>query len=267
MKLKESYAEPRLGEMRTILVTGASTGIGAAVAHRFAQAGDRVAVHYATNRLAAEETLRSLPGEGHAVVTGDVGEPGGALHVVASAIAAVGALDVLVCNAGVAPTPANRHIIGKSSYAEWSAAFRHMVDVNLIGAADLAYAFATQLIERREPGAIVNIGSRGAFRGEPEFPAYAASKAGLHALGQSLAVALAPHAISVTTVAPGFIATARQLAKLDGAEGDGLRAQSPYGRVGTPEEIAAAVFWLASPEAAWSSGAILDANGASYLRS
>lgn len=79
-------------------------------------------------------------------------------------------------------------------------------------------------------------------------------------------VALAPHGISVTSVAPGFVATPRQLSKLDGAEGDALRAQSPFGRVGTPEEIAAAVFWLASPEAAWSSGTILDANGASYLR-
>ncbi|WP_156465872.1 MULTISPECIES: SDR family NAD(P)-dependent oxidoreductase [unclassified Rathayibacter] len=97
-------------------------------------------------------------------------------------------------------------------------------------------------------------------------PACAASKAGLHALGQSLAVALAPHAISVTTVAPGFVATERQLAKLNSADGDALRAQSPFGRVGAPEEIAAAVFWLASTEATWSSGAILDANGASYLR-
>lgn len=253
--------------MRTILVTGASTGIGAAVAQRFADSGDRVAVHYATNRTGALETLRSLPGDGHAVVTGDVSEPGGALQIVASAIEAVGPLTVLVCCAAVAPSPSNRHVIGESSYAQWSAAFRQMVDVNLIGAADLAWAFATHLIERQAPGAIVNVGSRGAFRGEPEFPAYAASKAGLHALGQSLAVALARHSISVTSVAPGFIATPRQLAKLDGAEGDALRAQSPYGRVGTPEEIASAVFWLASPEAAWSSGAILDANGASYLRS
>ena len=139
--------------------------------------------------------------------------------------------------------------------------------MNLIGVANLAWAFASHLIDRAAPGAIVNIGSRGAFRGEPEFPAYAASKAGLHALGQSLAVALAPHAISVTSVAPVFIATQRQLAKLDGVEGAALRAQSPFGRVGTPEEIASSVFWLASPEAAWSSGAILDANGTSYLRS
>jgi len=253
--------------MRTVLVTGASGGIGAAVARRFADAGDRVAVHYAVNRAGARQTLDSLPGDGHVLVAGDVGDPDQAHQVVATAIEQLGALDVLVCNAAVAPTPANRHVIGETSYAQWSSTFREMVAVNLLGAANLAWAFATPLIERGAPGAIVNIGSRGAFRGEPEHPAYAASKAGLHALGQSLAVALAPHAISVASVAPGFVATARQFEKLAGAEGDALRAQSPFGRVGTPEEIAAAVFWLASPEAAWSSGAILDANGASYLRS
>ena len=96
----------------------------------------------------------------------------------------------------------------------------------------------------------------GAFRGEPDHPAYAASKAALHAFAQSAAIALAP----------GFVATERQRAKLTGADGDALRADSPFGRVGTPGEIAAAIVFLASPEAAWSSGAILDANGASYLR-
>ncbi|GGE96198.1 SDR family NAD(P)-dependent oxidoreductase [Mycetocola zhadangensis] len=253
--------------MRTVLVTGASGGIGAAVAQRFAEAGDRVAIHYASNREGAEATIRSLDGTGHVLVSGNLGHPDGAATVVASAIEQLGSLDVLVCNAAVAPAPANRHVIGESTYAEWTAAFREMVDVNLLGAANLAWAVATHLIERKAPGAIVNIGSRGAFRGEPEFPAYAASKAGLHALGQSLAVALAPHGISVTSVAPGFVATQRQLEKLSGPDGDALRAQSPFGRVGTAEEIAAAVFWLASPEAAWSSGAILDANGASHLRS
>lgn len=258
---------PIVQSQRSVLVTGASGGIGAAVARRFAQAGDRVAVHYRSDRSGAEETLRSLDGSGHALVAGDVGDPDGAEQVVTDAITRLGGIDVLVCNAAVAPTAANRHLIGETSYAEWTAAFRSMVDVNLLGAAGLAWAVATHLIERDAPGAIVTIGSRGAFKGEPEHPAYAASKAGLHALGQSLALALAPHGISVTSVAPGFVATPRQFAKLESDAGDALRAQSPFGRVGTPEEVAAAAFWLASPEASWCSGAILDANGASYLRS
>lgn len=253
--------------MRSVLVTGASGGIGAAVAHRFAAAGDRVAVHFVSNRAGAESTLRALPAEGHALVSGDLGDPEGARQIVDAAAAELGTIDVLICNAGVAPSEANRHVIGDVSYEEWTTTFQRMVDVNLLGSASLAWAVASRLIERGAPGAIVNIGSRGAFRGEPEHPAYAASKAGLHALGQSLAVALAPHGITVTSVAPGFVATPRQQPKLDGPAGDALRAQSPFGRVGTAEEIAAAAFWLASPEAAWCSGSILDANGASHLRS
>jgi 3-oxoacyl-[acyl-carrier protein] reductase len=125
---------------------------------------------------------------------------------------------------------------------------------------------ARHLIDRRAGGSIVNVGSRGAFRGEPDHPAYGASKAALHAFGQSMAVALAPYNIAVTSVAPGFVATERQSAKLTGSGGDLLRSQSPFGRVGTPEEIAAAVHFLASPNATWASGAVVDLNGASYLR-
>ena len=97
-------------------------------------------------------------------------------------------------------------------------------------------------------------------------PAYGASKAGLHAFGQSLAVALAPHGITVASVAPGYVQTDMTAEELATPAGDAIRAQSPFQRVATPEEIAAAVVYLASPEAAWSSGAVLDLNGASYLR-
>jgi NAD(P)-dependent dehydrogenase (short-subunit alcohol dehydrogenase family) len=110
------------------------------------------------------------------------------------------------------------------------------------------------------------VSSRGAFRGEPGQPAYGASKAGLNALGQSLAVTLAPHNITVSAVAPGFVQTDMAAAHLQGESGAAIRAQSPFGRVAEPDEIAAAVLYLASPEALWASGAILDLNGASYLR-
>jgi NAD(P)-dependent dehydrogenase (short-subunit alcohol dehydrogenase family) len=115
-------------------------------------------------------------------------------------------------------------------------------------------------------GRIITVGSRGAYRGEPTALAYGATKAGVHALTQSLAVALAPHGIAAAAVAPGFVATDMARSLLDGPAGDGIRAQSPFGRVAEPAEVAAAVTWLASPGAVWASGAVIDVNGASYLR-
>ncbi len=251
---------------RRVLVTGASRGIGRAIAVAFAARGHRVAVHYASARPDAEETVRSLAGSGHALVAGDIGDPDAAERIVGAAVAELGGLDVLVNNAAVAPGEANRHPVATTSYADWQRIWRRMIDVDLLGAADITYWFAQHLIERGAPGSIVNVGSRGAYRGEPDYPAYGAAKAALQAFGQSMAVALAPHAIAVTSVAPGFIGTDRQQAKLDGPEGESVLAQSPFGRVGTPEEVAAAVLHLSGPAAAWSSGAVLDLNGASYLR-
>jgi 3-oxoacyl-[acyl-carrier protein] reductase len=113
---------------------------------------------------------------------------------------------------------------------------------------------------------VVNVGSRGAYRGEPDVPAYGASKAGLHAFGQSMAVALAPEGISVVSLAPGFIATEMAAPLLDGPAGDAIRAQSPFGRVATAAEVARAVLALADPAAEWVSGSVVDFNGASHLR-
>ncbi|MCL3820020.1 SDR family NAD(P)-dependent oxidoreductase [Aeromicrobium wangtongii] len=251
---------------RRVLVTGASRGIGRAVAQAFAAQGDTVAVHYASSPGDAEQTLASLAGDGHVLLQADVGDPDAARRLVEDVVEALGGVDVLVNNAAVAPGTANRHRIGEVGYEAWQTTWRRMIDVDLLGAANVTYCVADHLIGRGVPGSIVNVGSRGAFRGEPDFPAYGAAKAALHAFGQSMAVALAPHDISVTSVAPGFVATERQLEKLDGPAGDELRAQSPHGRVGTAEEVAAAVVYLASPAAAWSTGAVLDVNGASYLR-
>jgi NAD(P)-dependent dehydrogenase (short-subunit alcohol dehydrogenase family) len=120
---------------------------------------------------------------------------------------------------------------------------------------------------RNGGGKIISVSSRGAFRGEPEGPAYGASKAGLNAMSQSLAQRLAPHNITVGVVAPGFVQTEMAARVLDTPEGDSIRAQSPYGRVATPEEVAHAVLFLASDGAEFSTGTIIDVNGASYLRS
>jgi 3-oxoacyl-[acyl-carrier protein] reductase len=243
---------------RNVLVTGAARGIGRAVATAFAEAGDRVAVHYGTRRAEAEGTLAELPGEGHFLVGADLRDPEGAAALVERSVGGLGGVDVLVNNAAV-NLP---HPIADTSYEDWQSAWRETVDVNVVGAANVSYLAARNMIDRGTRGHIVNVGSRGAFKGEPDHPAYGASKAALHSLGQSLAVALAPHGITVASVAPGFVETERVSARLT----DQVRAQSPFGRVAAPVEVASAVLYLASPEAAWSSGAVLDLNGASYLR-
>jgi 3-oxoacyl-[acyl-carrier protein] reductase len=115
-------------------------------------------------------------------------------------------------------------------------------------------------------GRVVNVSSRGAFRGEPDQPAYGASKAALIAFGQSLARSLGPRGIAVTTVAPGWTETDMAADSLSGPRGDAIRAESPLGRVATPEDVAGAVLYLASAGAEMASGSVLDLNGASYLR-
>ena len=246
---------------RAILVTGAARGIGRAIAEAFAEQGDRVAVHYGHSAALAAEVLAGLPGSGHAVVQADLADPQAVRRMVDEACAVLGGLDVLVNNAGIF-TP---HPITDVSYVQWQAAWQATLAVNLTGAANVTWC-AVQHMMPRGGGHIVNVSSRGAFRGEPGQPAYGASKAGLNAFGQSLARALAAHGIAVTTVAPGYVETDMATSLLAGPSGDQIRAQSPFGRVARPSEIAAAVLYLASPDAEWASGTIVDLNGASYLR-
>ncbi|MEU0658716.1 SDR family NAD(P)-dependent oxidoreductase [Streptomyces lavendulocolor] len=250
------------GTGRRVLVSGASRGLGRAVARAFAQNGDRVAVHYGSRADEARATLESLPGTGHVLVGGDLTDPAATARVADAAADALGGLDVLVNNAAVNI----RHPLPETPYDTWVAAWQQHVAVNLLATANLSHLAGRRMIDQGTGGRIVNIGSRGAFRGEPDHPAYGATKAAVHALGQSLAVSLAPHGIAVASVAPGFFATERVAPRLTGAEGEAIRAQSPFGRVAAPEEIAAAVLWLASPAAEWSSGTVLDLNGASHLR-
>ena len=259
---------------RAILVTGASRGIGRAIAQAFAGQGDRVAVHHRDSPGLAAGVLAGLPGRGHTVVQADLTDPDAVRRMVDRACDALGGLDVLVNNAGVF-TP---HPITEVSYERWQAAWQETLGVNLVGAANVTWCAVQHMISPESgtavgttantaTGRIINVSSRGAFRGEPGQPAYGASKAGLNAFGQSLARALAPHGIAVATVAPGFVETDMASKHLQGPEGDEIRAQSPFRRVAEAEEIAAAVLYLASPQAEWASGAILDLNGASYLRS
>jgi 3-oxoacyl-[acyl-carrier protein] reductase len=242
-------------------VTGASRGIGRAIAEAFAAHGDRVAVHYGRSADRAAGVLAGLPGSGHVLAQADLADPQAVRRMVDESSAALGGLDVLVNNAGVFTA----HPVTAVSYEQWQAAWQQTLAVNLTGAANVTWC-AVQHMIAGGGGRIINVSSRGAFRGEPDQPAYGASKAGLNAFGQSLAIALAPHRITVITVAPGFVDTDMAASHLAGPAGDAIRAQSPFGRVARPDEIAAAVVCLAAAGAEWASGAILDLNGASYLR-
>lgn len=246
---------------QVILVTGASRGIGRAVAHQFAEKGGRVAVHYNSNADAAEETLASLAGTGHLVVQADLADAEAIQRVVDTVITQMGGLNVLVNNAAIYED----HTLAKVDYEHWQTSWMRTIQANLLGAANATYC-AAQHMMHHGGGRIINISSRGAFRGEPDAPAYAASKAGLNAMGQSLAKALGGHKIYITTVAPGWVETDMATAYLAGPEGDAIRAQSPLGRVATPDEVAYTVLFLASEGAEFLTGTIVDVNGASYLR-
>ena len=245
---------------RAVLVTGASRGIGRAVAEAFAGQGDRVAVHHRGSPGLAGQVLAGLPGEGHTVVQADLADAEAVRRMVDQAHADLGGLDVLVNNAGIYLP----HLVTDVTYQQWQDAWRETLAVNLTGTANVTWCAVQYLKETG--GRIVNVTSRGAYRGEPRHPAYGASKAGLNSFGQSMARALAPLGIAVASVAPGYVATDMAGDDLSSPRGAEIRAQSPFNRIATPEEIAAAVVYLASPEAEWASGAVLDLNGASYLR-
>ena len=250
---------------RRALVTGASRGVGAAVATRLAADGFAVAVHCRADVDAAKSVAAGLSGDGHVVVSGDLADPAAAARVVAESAAGLGRIDVLVNNAGIYV----EHDITATTYEQWRDVWRQTLDLNLVGTANVTWCVVRHLLDRPEGpagGRIVTVGSRGAYRGEPTAPAYGASKAGVHALTQSLAVALGPYGIGAAAVAPGYVRTDMTEHILSEPRGDAIRAQSPLGRVAEPTEVASAVAWLVSPDALWASGTVIDVNGASYLR-
>jgi NAD(P)-dependent dehydrogenase (short-subunit alcohol dehydrogenase family) len=244
------------------LVTGASRGIGRACALALARRGLRVVVHYHRDRAAAGDCAASLPGGPHPIVQADLREAEAARALIEDAIRECGRLDVVVNNAGTY----DLHPIAEVGWIDWQRAWRQTLDANLLGPAHVTYWAARHMIDHGG-GRIIAISSRGAFRGEPDAPAYAASKAGLNAMTQSLARALGPKNVFLFVVAPGWVATDMATAHLEGPEGDAIRAQSPLGRVARPEEIAASVAFLACDDVEYMTGSIVDLFGASYLRS
>ncbi|HET7650562.1 MAG TPA: SDR family oxidoreductase [Gammaproteobacteria bacterium] len=247
---------------KVVLVTGAARGIGRACAEAFARQGGCVAVHYRGSRDAAEQLANTLPGKGHRAFGADLADPSACRQLIDAVTAHYGRLDVLVNNAGIYELTPIRNL----SYADWQATWQRTLDTNLVGPANLCF-LAAQVMMKQGRGHIINISSRGAFRGEPDAPAYGAAKAGLNQLSQSLAWALAPYNVFVGVVAPGFVRTDMTTELLDGPLGEAIRNQSPLNRVATVDEIAEAVTRLAADGMLYATGCILDVNGASYLRS
>ncbi len=244
-----------------VLVTGASRGVGAACARMFAERGARLVVHYGIDREAAEDVAASLPGGPHFVEGADLADPRAVDRLAAAAVERLGRIDVLVNNAGIwvehAPTTV--------AYREWREAWRRTLDVNLLGPANLSFLVANHMRDEGG-GRIVNVSSRGAFRGEPAGPAYGASKAGLNAMSQSMAKALGGDGVFVAVVAPGFVETEMAKPFLADDAGDAIRDENPLERIAKPEEVARAVLFLASEGTEFMTGCIVDVNGASYLR-
>jgi 3-oxoacyl-[acyl-carrier protein] reductase len=231
----------------TILVTGASRGIGAAILDALAPSGHTILGH-------------STQGGGGRLAA-DLDEPGGAARLWAEACAH-GPIDVLVNNAGVfEANPID------AEDATWLAGWERTLRINLTAAAELCRLAVRDWQARGIPGRIVNVASRAAHRGDsPAHWHYAASKAGMVAMTKTIARAYARDDILAFAICPGFTMTGMAEDYLESRGGDRLLADIPLGRVAMPAEVAEMVRWCALDAPASMTGAVLDVNGASYVR-
>lgn len=243
------------------LVTGASRGIGRSIAKEFASAEARVALHYHKSKDAAL-TLQNEIGNEHPLFQADLSDSK-AIEILVNDLAQIfPRIDILVNNAGVFwEKEINQH-----SYKDWQQKWIQTLNTNLMGPVNLTFLISA-LMRKQGGGKIINITSRGAFRGEPKAPDYGASKAALNSFSQSMALALAPDNIFVYAVAPGWVETAMAKSLLDSDQASGIKSQSPLNRVASPKEIARTILFLAADQTEYLTGSIIDINGASYLRS
>jgi glucose 1-dehydrogenase len=241
---------------KTALVTGSSSGIGRAIALRFAREGADVAVHYNREEDEARAAAAEIEALGRRAVAlgANVGDAAEAQGLVAAAIAALGRLDILVNNAGVEI---------REPFLDVSEAHYDLVlDVNLKGAFFAAQAAARHMVERGEGGRIVNVSSIHEDVAFVEYAPYTASKGGIRMVTRTICQELAPHGITVNDIAPGAVATPINKRTL----GDGdllheLQGVIPIGRLGEPDEIAGLAVFLASDEAAYITGSTYVIDG------
>ena len=247
---------------KKVLITGGSRGIGKATAIAFADKGASIGINFRSDLVSAQKTLNELNGKAHQLLKYDISSKNSQKDLIEDFISKFGSIDILVNNAGISI----EHDIEDVDFEDWTSAWEQTFQTNVFAAANLSYLAAKYMLFSGG-GNIINVSSRGAFRGEPTKPAYGASKAALNAMSQSLAKKLAPHKIYLGVVAPGFTETDMATKTLTPTERENLLRESPFKRMAKPEEVAHAILWLASDGASYSSGTIIDVNGASYLRS
>ncbi len=242
---------------RVVLVTGGSKGIGAAICQAFAAQGAHVMLHYNRSQAEANTVAEQIRADGGqvSIVQGDVTEPDAAKHIVEATVSQYGKLDVLVNNAGGMGD-------GAVVYTE-DAAWEHMINLNLSAAFRCARA-AIPHMQAQSWGRIINVTSQAAYRGSKNHAGYAAAKAGMSGFTYSLALEVAKHNITVNLVAPGRIATELVLSRSAGRMDDWMR-QTPLRRLGTTQEVAAPVVFLATEGAAYITGATFHVNGGLYM--
>ncbi|UZK64677.1 SDR family NAD(P)-dependent oxidoreductase [Sphingomonas sp. M1-B02] len=250
----------KLLEGKTVLVTGASTGIGRAAAIGAAQAGADVAINYHSRDADAEACVAAIEAAGQRgiAVKGDVADPATAADFVAKAVEAFGKVDVMVSNAGICPF---------HSFLDMPVeVVDRTVQVNLLGGYYMCQAAARQMVAQGNGGAIVAVSSISALVGGEFQTHYTPTKAGLHSLMQSAAIALGKHGIRCNSVLPGTILTEINKDDLaDAAKREYMEKRIPLGRLGEAEDLAGPIVFLASDMAAYVTGAALLVDGGAFV--
>jgi L-rhamnose 1-dehydrogenase len=250
----------KLLEGKTVLITGASTGIGRAAAIEAARHGADVGVNFLGSRAEAESCVAEIEALGRRAfqAEGDVADPATAAAFVAQAVAAFGKVDVFVSNAGICPFHAFLDMPVET--------FERTMQVNLHGAYFMVQAAARQMVAQGHGGAIVAVSSISALVGGEYQTHYTPTKAGVHSLMQSAAIALGRHGIRCNSVMPGTILTEINRDDLaDPAKRRHMEGRVPLGRLGQPEDLAGPIVFLASDMARYVTGAALLVDGGAFV--